>query len=1033
MASLNHLANELVVMLTKELCGDALPWSSLNAFAQTNRRFYDIANPILYEQAVTRRRYVALYVAAQDGNVGTLKKLLAAGLAAAVADFDGCEWQLDDIYLPDQLKIGRWAGRTRSINNLDGYVGDSPNDVTLLRVSTPYVDRDQSLFDQFGKIKSTAQRNDQALLEASETFPHRDMLAVDDHWQRSKNWEPIHWSPLHAAAANGHLETAELLLDNGFDINAKAEGYCWCQPTRCYNEEAQFPVESASQTEIYEFIEHVRENGLPQGPHVGRRPDLPSWSPLHHALCHGQTAMAQMLLSRSASIQVDFQPPSRQRITALHQAAGLGNLDIVKYLVDSGKQTDLDVQDPSGFTPVYWALRGSHHDTTLRWLVEHGANINTYSHNQGNLLSLTISYGYYHDAGVLLDLGASLRPPTSRSPLNEACRGALRHHKLNIAAREPAYAALSGRQQDRDPVEKQRIRLIHKLVAKGADLEHENRTGICGYTALENAIKYHLVGAAKCLLAAGARLRLMNIRRALEDCCQVGGRITPCMTPAALDMLALIIDHPTEDMSKELKLNTALHTALSCAATASKIPNGIGRHAAKIIEMGWRMVNSNSLESLPPIDDSAMPSIISKLQIERSAEVVRFLLRKGADPSFCDRVDAERGASISAFQHACATSNIVAANLMLTKPDYSPNTTEIENILNHGLTTANVEEIKFVLDLYPTVLEHVSAAAIHHLLFAYPEKCVSVLDALLDAEPLLFATISNITVSDLNKLLHTACSRPSPDRIVQKLIEAGANVNHSCKGEMPLLLAMKYNDDSAMRVLLEAGADILQHGEIKGRDIREGECGHSFSKASINTAIGYAIDTVNPWMLDLLFEYNPYILRDDPRAAQHRFLHLATNDLLGQQTWNFDDFHLSDRIVAQLIRHGADPTVLDDSNCSPLGHVMRHGLSRIHCNNNHFRDAWEVYLPRLIRMLWHPSLDMDLKCNTNRYSIVDCVYEILASRGSQTWEYMVDAGNDELHRSIQQKRDVAAAVSKTVRLVPTEDGTMTVELLPISF
>ncbi len=58
---------------------------------------------------------------------------------------------------------------------------------------------------------------------------------------------------------------------------------------------------------------------------------------------------------------------------AVHVAAGLGQLDILKALAAKG--ADLNLTDYRGDSPIFWAARQGHEDI-IQYLVSQGAQIN---------------------------------------------------------------------------------------------------------------------------------------------------------------------------------------------------------------------------------------------------------------------------------------------------------------------------------------------------------------------------------------------------------------------------------------------------------------------------------------------------------------------------------------------------------------------------------------------------------------------------------------------------------------------------------
>lgn len=85
---------------------------------------------------------------------------------------------------------------------------------------------------------------------------------------------------------------------------------------------------------------------------------------------HGHTAMVDFLLA-----QRDFQRHATNKggISALHLAAGRGQIDLIQKLIDSG--LDVNQSNNEGLTPLHYAVQ-SGNAAAVELLVAHGAEIN---------------------------------------------------------------------------------------------------------------------------------------------------------------------------------------------------------------------------------------------------------------------------------------------------------------------------------------------------------------------------------------------------------------------------------------------------------------------------------------------------------------------------------------------------------------------------------------------------------------------------------------------------------------------------------
>ena len=163
-------------------------------------------------------------------------------------------------------------------------------------------------------------------------------------------------TPLHCAAISGHVDVAQLLLENNADIEAQRyDGY------------------------------------------------FEDRTPLHLAAIYANQEVAKLLLSRGALVEACDKVAHR---TPLHYAARSGCKDIVALILR--QNTDINVRDTNGETPLDYAAREGHQVVT-RVLLEKGAK--TDSRNVWNATALhhAAKRGYMAVIRSLLDHGANPR------------------------------------------------------------------------------------------------------------------------------------------------------------------------------------------------------------------------------------------------------------------------------------------------------------------------------------------------------------------------------------------------------------------------------------------------------------------------------------------------------------------------------------------------------------------------------------------------------------------------------------------------
>ena len=202
-------------------------------------------------------------------------------------------------------------------------------------------------------------------------------------------------TPLHWAAQRNDLQLVDLLLDAGADATASTR----------YN---VTPLYLASLNGNAAIIERLLDAGAdPNGTAYEGQTMLMT------AALAGRADAVRLLLTRGA--RVDAVEPYKGQ-TALMWAASEGNTAAVDVLLEAG--ADLHAKSPGGFTPLLFAVRNAHIDTSVR-LLERGATVNDLAPDGSSALSMAVVNAYFELASVLLDHGADPNLPDPRgSPLH---------------------------------------------------------------------------------------------------------------------------------------------------------------------------------------------------------------------------------------------------------------------------------------------------------------------------------------------------------------------------------------------------------------------------------------------------------------------------------------------------------------------------------------------------------------------------------------------------------------------------------------
>lgn len=144
------------------------------------------------------------------------------------------------------------------------------------------------------------------------------------------------WSPIHAAAQFGHVETAELLLRHGADHTAR-------------NNEGVTPLHSTA----FQGNAQLASLFLARGAEINAQDDN-GFTALHIAAERGITEYVAFLLSRNA----DAELPSRNGRTPVCSACSNGCTGVVRSLLEQGM--GFGITDNNGLHPLFLAAQNGH-------------------------------------------------------------------------------------------------------------------------------------------------------------------------------------------------------------------------------------------------------------------------------------------------------------------------------------------------------------------------------------------------------------------------------------------------------------------------------------------------------------------------------------------------------------------------------------------------------------------------------------------------------------------------------------------------
>jgi ankyrin repeat protein len=146
------------------------------------------------------------------------------------------------------------------------------------------------------------------------------------------------WSPLAAAASDGHIEVVRYLLDEGADMEQWSGRYGTALGGAC----------SEGETQVVALLLARGARTTPSGGGM---------SPLMHAAQKGHTDIVELLLAHGEGEQLERRT-SHQSRTALHLACLNRHAGVVRVLLGAG--ADPHVVDHNGDTPLSFAFTEGH-------------------------------------------------------------------------------------------------------------------------------------------------------------------------------------------------------------------------------------------------------------------------------------------------------------------------------------------------------------------------------------------------------------------------------------------------------------------------------------------------------------------------------------------------------------------------------------------------------------------------------------------------------------------------------------------------
>ena len=223
-------------------------------------------------------------------------------------------------------------------------------------------------------------------------------------------------SPIHWAAASGHQEITEFLIQHGSDVIAQ----------NYFHETALHFAAGCGNKNVAEVL-------IRYGSDVNFRNKFGE-TPLHWAAWNGHQEMTEFLIQHGS----DFMAQNYFHETALHLAARFGNENLAESLIRYGSDvnainhqqhtplylaalnghknvvevlirygSDVNVTNDFGLSPIHWAAKNGHQEIT-EFFIQHGSDViaQNYFHETAN--HFAAGYGNKSVAEVLIRYGSDV-------------------------------------------------------------------------------------------------------------------------------------------------------------------------------------------------------------------------------------------------------------------------------------------------------------------------------------------------------------------------------------------------------------------------------------------------------------------------------------------------------------------------------------------------------------------------------------------------------------------------------------------------
>ncbi|XP_078311391.1 uncharacterized protein LOC111135134 [Crassostrea virginica] len=277
-------------------------------------------------------------------------------------------------------------------------------------------------------------------------------------------------SPLYAACYNKNYQLVQILLENGADVNSFPELETTFTVTGLPGKTKHVFFKFVETSPLYKVCKYgerkIAEVLIQNGADVNFCSQQEG-TPLYAASECGDYHLVEFLLHRGAKVNLSSQNVG----SPLHAACRTGSDKIINVLLENGADINLCFQQVG--TPLYVAC-DNRRNNIIRLLLEKGADVKKCSENLGSPLHAASKNGSFEIVKLLLDKGAEVNLCSVQvgCPLYSACkhgRTAIVQLLLECGAEVNSFTELVG-----SPLyaacKCQNSKIVHILLEKGAEV-----------------------------------------------------------------------------------------------------------------------------------------------------------------------------------------------------------------------------------------------------------------------------------------------------------------------------------------------------------------------------------------------------------------------------------------------------------------------------------------------------------------------------------------------------------------------------------